>query len=80
MPAITVKNIPDELYNQLKFAAKQHRRSVNSELISCLEKVLSPQKLTANDHIAAAQRIRQRFDDFEVTQDDLQNAKNMDRA
>ncbi len=80
MPAITVKNIPDELYIQLKFAAEQHRRSVNSELISCLEKVLTPQKLTANDHITAAQKIRQRFEDFEVNQDDLQNAKNMGRS
>ena len=80
MPAITVKNIPDDLYNQLKLAAVQHRRSVNSELIACLEKVLTPHKFTAKEHIAGAKRIRERFDNFTVTQEELNNAKNMERA
>ena len=80
MPAITVKNIPDDLYNQLKLAAEQHRRSVNSELIACLEMVLIPHKLTAREHIAGAKRIRERFDTFTVTQEELNNAKNTERA
>jgi len=30
MPAVTVKNIPDELYKKLKDSAANHRRSINS--------------------------------------------------
>ncbi|MCQ8103334.1 Arc family DNA-binding protein, partial [Methylomonas sp. SURF-2] len=40
MPALTIKNIPDSLYEQLKSAAELHRRSINSEVLVCLEKVL----------------------------------------
>jgi plasmid stability protein len=40
MPAITVKNIPDKLYKKLKKNAALHRRSINSEIIYCIEKVL----------------------------------------
>ena len=79
MAAITVKNIPDELYKQLKRAAEHHRRSVNSELIFCLEKVLKPQKINAKEHILAARQIRQRLEDLKVTEDELKNARNMDR-
>ncbi len=33
MPALTIKNIPDELYNELKLVAEQHQRNINSEVI-----------------------------------------------
>jgi plasmid stability protein len=79
MAAITIKNIPDELYQQLKLAAEHHHRSINSELISCLEKVLTPKKVSAEEHLAGARNIRQRLQNINVTQDDLNAAKNMDR-
>ncbi len=79
MPAITIKNIPDDLYNQLKLAAEQHRRSINSELIACVEKALSPNKISAQEHIAGARRIRQRLGNFSVTPDDLDVARNTGR-
>ncbi len=40
MATLTIKNIPDELYRQLKKTAEQHRRSLNSEVIVCLERSL----------------------------------------
>lgn len=79
MPAITVKNIPDELYGKLKYSAEQHRRSVNSELISCLEQVLLPQRVDASEHITTAKRIRQRFGNLKVSQQEVQDAKNSNR-
>lgn len=38
MAAITLKNIPDRLYQRLKYFAKLHHRSLNSEIIFSLEK------------------------------------------
>jgi plasmid stability protein len=38
MVAITIKNIPNELYESLKNAANAHHRSINNEIIACLEK------------------------------------------
>ncbi|HNS57464.1 MAG TPA: Arc family DNA-binding protein, partial [Nitrosomonas europaea] len=37
---LTLKNIPDDVYERLKVAAEVHRRSLNSEIIVCLETVL----------------------------------------
>ena len=79
MPAITVKNIPDTLYIQLKKSAELHRRSINSELIVCLEKVLIPQKTSKDRLLASARSLRSRFVDFEVTDEDLHTAKNEGR-
>ena len=42
MPSLTIKNIPDELYVELKHTAEQHHRSINSEVIVCLEQSLLP--------------------------------------
>jgi plasmid stability protein len=38
MASITIKNIPDEIYERLKLMAKLRHRSINSEIIHSLEK------------------------------------------
>ena len=38
MATITLKNIPEALYERLKYLAKLHHRSLNSEIIYNLEK------------------------------------------
>jgi antitoxin FitA len=59
MPAtITLKNIPDEVYDRLRLSAATHRRSLNSEAIVCLETVLLPIKLGANERLARARQLR----------------------
>lgn len=55
---LTLKNIPDELYSRLKAAAEAHRRSLNSEVLVCLESVFLPQKLSAEDRLARARELR----------------------
>jgi plasmid stability protein len=55
---LTLKNIPDEVYERLKAAAAQHRRSLNSEAIVCLETALMPYKLTPAQRLARARELR----------------------
>jgi antitoxin FitA len=55
---LTLKNIPDEIYERLKLAAQTHRRSMNSEVIVCLESVLLPVKITSAERLARAQALR----------------------
>ena len=43
MATVTLKNIPDRLCSRLKKSAAQHRRSINSEAIVCLERALVSQ-------------------------------------
>ena len=58
MATVTVKNIPDDLYSSLKNSAQLNRRSINSELIRCLEHALQPGKLSPQERLARIDAIR----------------------
>jgi len=55
---LTLKNIPDAVYERLKASAQKHRRSLNSEAIVCLESVLLPGRLTPSERITRARELR----------------------
>ncbi|MDE2407633.1 MAG: hypothetical protein KGL91_07205 [Xanthomonadaceae bacterium] len=55
---LTLKNIPDDLYNRLKTNAAAHRRSLNSEALVCLEAVLVPHAIAPADRLARARALR----------------------
>jgi len=55
---LTLKNIPDEVYDRLKRSAQTHRRSMNSEAIVCLEAALLPSSLTPTERLARARELR----------------------
>lgn len=58
MPALTIKNVPQELYEKLKHSAAAHHRSINSELIFCLEAMLTPRRITPSERITRARALR----------------------
>ena len=55
---LTLKNIPDEVYERLKMPAAMHRRSLNSEAIVCLETVLAPNRMAPAERLARARQLR----------------------
>ncbi len=55
---LTLKNIPDEVYDRLKLSAEAHRRSMNSEAIVCLEMALLANRLAPADRLARARTLR----------------------
>ncbi len=55
---LTLKNIPDEVYDRLKLAAQAHRRSMNSEAIVCLEAALRPSRADPAERLARARDLR----------------------
>ncbi len=61
MPAITLKNIPDELYARLKESAADHRRSLNSEIIVRLEQALLTARIDPDAFLARADARRKRL-------------------
>ncbi len=71
---VTFKNIPDELYTQLKESARAHHRSINSELINCLEMVLKPRKIEAAERLMRLRSIRVAVDNEAVGLEELQQA------
>ena len=58
MAAITIKNIPEDLYRRLRHAAEIHHRSINGELIHCLEVTLKPQQIPVARRLERIRRLR----------------------
>ena len=59
MPAnLTLKNIPDEVYNRLKDVAEAHHRSMNGEAIACLESALLPSQVSVAERLLRARALR----------------------
>jgi plasmid stability protein len=58
---LTLKNIPDNVYESLKAAAEVHRRSLNSEALVCLETVLMSASVKPSERIARARELRAGF-------------------
>ena len=79
MPAITIKNIPDDLYNALKSTAEKHHRSINSEVIVRLKQALLPQLMTPKDKLINIQRLRAQITPNQITIDDIEDAINEGR-
>lgn len=55
---LTLKNIPDAVYERLKQSAELHRRSLNSEAIVCLETALVPVHVRPAERLARARVLR----------------------
>ena len=80
MPAITLKNIPDPLYAQLKTAASAHHRSLNSEILYCVERTLGTRKINASEHIEMARNLRAKTAQHHLTDRELTDLKNEGRS
>ncbi|HBS27218.1 MAG TPA: DNA-binding protein [Gammaproteobacteria bacterium] len=79
MPAITLKNIPDPLYAQIKTAANAHRRSLNSEILYCVERTLGTHKINSSEHIEMARKLRTKTALHNLTDEELSDLKNKGR-
>ena len=71
---ITLKNIPNKIYESLKQAADSHHRSINSEAIACLERVLLPTKVSNEEQIIRARQIRESLQGKKFKAADIQKA------
>lgn len=58
MPTITVKNVPPDLYELLKRSAAANRRSINSEVITCIERVVRGRKVNTEALLMRARELR----------------------
>ncbi len=74
MAALNIKSIPEDLYRELKIAAKTHHRSINSEVIAILEPVLMHTKITREQHLENARNIRSRIKHGAISIQDIRNA------
>jgi len=79
MATLTIKNVPEKLHRQLKQSAAQHRRSLNSEAIYCLETVLASSRVDPKEFLAEVRALRKRMPRAYITEEFLRAAKNEGR-
>ena len=72
--SITLKNIPDHVYNSLRAAADAHHRSLNGEIIACLEQSLLPANSSSQEHLAKARELRRALAPLTFSADDINDA------
>lgn len=80
MTTITIKNIPDELYQALKQSAERNRRSLNSEIIMTLEQGMGSYLINPEEFIADARQLREQTAVYITSDEELIAAKNEGRA
>ena len=71
MPALTIKNIPYDLYQDLKLAAERHHRSINSEVIVCLKRSLQPVRINPEDRLRDIRVFRSQIRPDVVTAEEI---------
>ncbi|MDO8667420.1 MAG: Arc family DNA-binding protein [Gemmatimonadales bacterium] len=79
MKALTIKGIPEPLYRQLKKTAVLHRRSINSEVLLCLERALLSRTVVPGELLARADAVRERIRVPRLTDAVLRTAKDAGR-
>ena len=60
MATLTIKNLPDDLYDALREAAAAHRRSIIAEATILLERGLGRRARSEENLLAEAERLRAR--------------------
>ncbi len=79
MATLTIKNIPDELYERLKASAEANRRSINSEIILLIERALASYRPSPEEIEAEALKLRELTAGYHLTQEELDAWKNEGR-
>ncbi len=76
---ITIKRLPDTLYRRLKGIATEHRRSLNSEVIECLERSVGSRRVDAHELLTSIDALRQRLALPPATDKSLRQSKSSGR-
>jgi antitoxin FitA len=79
MATITVKNIPDELYEDLKQSAGANHRSINREVIACIERSVLGRRIDPEIALARARELRKLTRGHPITDAELKRAKRAGR-
>lgn len=75
MPILTIRNVPDDVHDQLKTRAAANRRSLNSEAIECLRIALAGRsQRDVGGYLARARMVRERAAVY-VTDDQIDRAR-----
>lgn len=79
MPSITLKNIPEPLYEKIKEAARINHRSLNGEILYRVGQTLDTHNLDVEKYLLATRKLREKTAAYPITDELLNEAKNQGR-
>ena len=80
MKAVTLKNIPDDILAQVKQLASFHHRSLNHEIIWCLQLYAKSNIGRSSESIIAQARTIRNSINGEINSDEINKFKNVGRS
>jgi hypothetical protein len=70
---LTVKSVPESLHRQLSQLAQLNRRSLNQEIIWLLESALAPKRVSPENFVLSAKKLREKIN-LSLTIQDIEQA------
>jgi len=80
MPTLTLKDVPEGLHRKLKERAAQNRRSINSEVIHCLEGILAEVPTDPDAYLALVRPLREKTARLPLNDKRLKAARHKERS
>ncbi len=75
MVTLTLKGIPDDLYEKLKEVARANNRSINGEVIFAIKRAVLAQPINVEEILERTRRIRELTAHYVVTDEELTRFK-----
>ena len=63
MASITLKNIPEKIHERRKQRARLNRRSLQQEIMACLERTVLPRKVDPEEILGQVREVHELFED-----------------
>lgn len=79
MATLTVKDIPDDLYESLKQLATANHRDIKHEIIACIEQGVRGRRIDPELVLERARKLREEIGGLPITDAELTKAKRAGR-
>ncbi|MFH0825580.1 MAG: Arc family DNA-binding protein [Pseudomonadota bacterium] len=79
MTTMIIENVPDRLYDGIKKRAEEKGRTVDDEVITCLERALRRERVDPEAFLAEVEALQQRISLPYLTDEILRAAKEEER-
>lgn len=79
MVTVTLKNIPEHVYERIKAQAKINHRSINGEILSILDQAISLPPMDVKTTLDRARKVRELTANYVVTADEIEKMINEGR-
>lgn len=79
MKTMTLKNIPEPLLERVRLQAERNHRSVNQEVLSCLDRVVAPPPVDVDAVLKRVEALHARMKPIKTTHEQMTRFKRMGR-